>query len=73
MAELERAPPCPAVLIGINNRDLTTFETSLTVSERLAARLPAGRIGISESGIATHADLKRLSASGLNAFLVGES
>ena len=73
MAELERAAALPGRLIGMNNRDLTSFETSLTVSERLAARLPAGRIGISESGIATHADLKRLSASGINAFLVGES
>jgi len=72
-AELERASALPGRLIGINNRDLTTFETSLTVSERLAARLPGDRIGISESGIATYDDLARLAQSGIRAFLVGET
>jgi len=72
-AELECASALPGRLIGINNRDLTTFETSLTVSERLAPCLAADRIGISESGIATHGDLARLAASGIRAFLVGES
>ncbi len=72
-AELERASALPGRLIGINNRDLTTFETSLTVSERLATSLPVDRIGISESGIATHDDLARLSQSGIRAFLVGET
>jgi indole-3-glycerol phosphate synthase len=70
--ELERASALPGRLIGVNNRDLTTFETSLTVSERLAARLPADRIGISESGIATYDDLARLAQAGIHAFLVGE-
>jgi indole-3-glycerol phosphate synthase len=72
-AELERATGLPGRLIGINNRDLTTFETSLTVSERLVPHLPGNRIGISESGIATHDDLARLSRSGIRAFLVGET
>jgi indole-3-glycerol phosphate synthase len=72
-AELERATALPGRLIGINNRDLTTFETSLTVSERLAPRLPGDRIGISESGIATYDDLARLSQAGIHAFLVGET
>jgi len=72
-AELERATALPGRLIGINNRDLTTFETSLTVSERLAARLPGDRVGISESGIATYDDLARLAQSGIRAFLVGET
>ena len=72
-AELERAIALPGRLIGINNRDLTTFETSLTVSERLAPRLPGNRIGICESGIAAYEDLARLSRSGLRAFLVGET
>ncbi|MFP3920220.1 MAG: indole-3-glycerol phosphate synthase TrpC [Dichotomicrobium sp.] len=70
--ELERALALPCRLIGINNRDLTTFETRLSVSERLAPRLPAERIGISESGITTHDDLARLSRAGVRAFLVGE-
>lgn len=70
--ELERALALPGRLVGINNRDLTTFETSLNVSERLAPRLPPGRVGISESGIATHDDLARLSRAGVRAFLVGE-
>jgi len=72
-AELERAAALPAKMIGINNRDLTTFDTSLGVSEGLAPRLPADRIGISESGITTYDDLVQLSRSGIRAFLVGET
>jgi len=72
-AELERAAALPAKMIGINNRDLTSFETSLAVTERLAPRLPADRIGISESGIAAHDDIARLSQAGIRAFLVGET
>lgn len=72
-AELDRALALPCRLVGINNRDLTSFATSLAVSERLAPRLPPDRIGISESGIASYADLARLAAFGIRAFLVGES
>jgi len=72
-AELARALSLDAPLIGINNRDLKTFATTLATSERLAPLVPADRIVIAESGILTHADLVRLAGSGVRAFLVGES
>ena len=70
--ELERALALGAAVVGINNRDLKTLKTDLAVTERLAARVPKDRIVISESGIATRADVERLS-SRVDAFLVGSS
>src|SRR6202158_5654084 len=72
-AELARALRLESRLIGINNRDLKTFATTLAVSERLAPMLPKDRIGVSESGLLTSADLARVAEWGIGAFLVGES
>jgi indole-3-glycerol phosphate synthase len=72
-AELDRALALDTKLIGINNRDLKSFATTLATTERLAPRVPADRIVIAESGIFTHADLDRLAGAGVRSFLVGES
>ena len=60
-------------LIGVNNRNLRTFETSLEVCERLLPLIPEGKIVVAESGISDHADCKRLANAGVEAFLVGEA
>ena len=73
-AELDRAlGQLASRLIGVNNRDLRSFETDLGVTERLAKLVPAGTLLVGESGIASHADCARLAQSGVRAFLVGES
>jgi len=72
-AELARALKLDTRLIGVNNRDLKTFATTLATTERLAPMVPPDRLVIAESGIFTHADLERLVGSGVRAFLVGES
>ncbi|MEW8979466.1 MAG: indole-3-glycerol phosphate synthase TrpC [Symbiobacterium sp.] len=71
--ELALAVESGAPLIGINNRDLRTFHTTLEVTERLGPRVPRDRLLVSESGIWTHDDLRRVAAAGARAVLVGES
>ena len=73
-AELDRAlTRLRSRLIGVNNRDLRTFETDLGVTERLARLVPPGTLLVGESGIADHSDCERLAESGVRVFLVGES
>ena len=72
-AELERALQLDARLIGINNRNLKTFETKLETTETLAPRIPKDRIVVAESGIGTPADIARLAKAGARTYLVGES
>jgi indole-3-glycerol phosphate synthase len=70
--ELARAIDSGARVIGVNNRNLRTLAVDVDASYRLAARMPAGVIGVSESGLQSRADLERLAAAGYRAFLIGE-
>lgn len=72
-AQLDLALESGADLVGVNNRDLRTFEVDLSATQRLAVRAPAGTLIVAESGIVTPADISRLEAAGASAFLVGES
>jgi indole-3-glycerol phosphate synthase len=71
--ELERAAAAGATLLGINNRDLRALTTDLATTERLAPRAPAGAVVVSESGIRTADDVRRVRDAGAHAVLVGEA
>ena len=71
--EMERALLLDAQMIGINNRDLNTFETSLDVTKDLVRRIPGDRLVVSESGLSTAEDLAEIARYGTRCFLIGES
>jgi len=73
LAELERALETPAQIIGINNRNLATFEVDLSVTEKLSEEVPHEIVLVSESGIRTAKDLARIKACGVDAVLIGEA
>ena len=71
--ETSRAVDLGAGLVGINNRDLRTFVTSLDNAIRLKPLIPAGRLVVAESGLSTPADLRKLASAGIAAYLIGEA
>ena len=72
-AETEIAVRSGAAIIGINNRDLTTFDVDLATTERLRPLIPPDKIVVSESGIKAHGDIERLKKAGIDAVLIGET
>jgi indole-3-glycerol phosphate synthase len=72
LADLERVIPLEPALIGINNRDLRTFEVSLETTRNLLPRVPTGALVVSESGFFTRDDIVAMAARGVDAFLIGE-
>ena len=73
LEEMDRALATEATIIGINNRDLTTFQVDLATTEKLSEQVPPGVLLVSESGIRTAADSRRVRACGVEAILVGEA
>jgi indole-3-glycerol phosphate synthase len=73
LEELDRALEIGATIIGVNNRNLTTFEVDLATTEQISEEVPDGIILVCESGLKTQADSKRAFDAGCNAILVGES
>jgi indole-3-glycerol phosphate synthase len=71
--EVKRALEADAQIIGVNNRNLNTFEVSLEVSERLRELVPKDKVFVAESGIHTQEDMRRLKKLGVSAVLIGES
>ncbi|MER2509027.1 indole-3-glycerol phosphate synthase TrpC [Amaricoccus sp.] len=71
--EIDRAKLLKSSLVGINNRDLRTFETDITVTRKLARGVPADRLIISESGLGNRKDLAQLASFGVRCFLIGET
>ena len=71
--EMDRAAACGAKLVGVNNRDLRTFEVSLETSIQLAPLAPRDALLVSESGLTKRSDLQRLREQGFHGFLIGES
>jgi indole-3-glycerol phosphate synthase len=72
-ADIARAAAASPEVLGVNARDLATFQTDFAVLEQLAATIPDGPVRLAESGVRTRADIERLSKSGYRAFLVGEA